>query len=198
MSLAAKRGPGRPRNEATDAAILAAAVAELSERGFLAASMESIAARAGVAKTTVYRRWPSIDELTIAAISTFEQAQLEPPDGSVRDQLLWLLEGMRAKWTDPQYAAMMRRVAADGTTQPEIYRKSRDRVIGPVVRTMNAVLRRGIDEGVIRGGVELEWIRQMLVSPIMAATLTLKKRVTRAQVELTLDTVLAGLAPSAE
>jgi AcrR family transcriptional regulator len=198
VSVAAKRGPGRPRSEATDAAILAAAVDELIERGFVAASMESIAARAGVAKTTVYRRWPSLDELAIAAMRMFEPPQVDPPDGSVRDQLLWLLEGMRVKWSDPRYAAVMRRVAADGTVQPEMYKKSRDRLIGPFVRATNAVLRRGVAEGLIRGDVELDWIRQLLAAPVLAATLTLKERVTRAQLELTVDTVLAGLRPSAE
>jgi AcrR family transcriptional regulator len=193
-----KRAPGRPRNEATDAAILEAAIDELIERGFLAASMESVAARAGVAKTTLYRRWPSFHELALAAMQTFE-APLDPaPDGSVRDQLLCLLDGMRRKWGDPRYAAIMRRVAADGTCNPQLYRSSRDRLIGPHVRAMNAVIRRGIDQGLIRSDIDIEWVRQLLASPILAATLTLKDRVTTAQLELTVDTVLAGLAPSAQ
>ena len=57
----ATRGPGRPRSESIDTAIMAATIDELIERGFLAASMESIAQRAGVAKTTLYRRWPNTD-----------------------------------------------------------------------------------------------------------------------------------------
>ena len=193
-----KRGPGRPRDEATDAAILDAAVAELIERGYLAASMESVAARAGVAKTTLYRRYPGFHELALDAMRTFEEPAQEPPDGTVREQVLWLVDGMRRKWGNPRYAAIMRRVAADATSNPELYRTSRDQLIGAYVRAMNAVLRRAMDEGMIRADVEPEWIRQMLVSPIMSAALTLKDRVTRAQIELTVDTVLAGLAPRAE
>ncbi|HZZ96953.1 MAG TPA: TetR/AcrR family transcriptional regulator [Jatrophihabitantaceae bacterium] len=198
MTTAAKRGPGRPRNESTDAAILAAAVDELIERGFIAASMESVAARAGVAKTTLYRRWPSIHELAIAAMETFEQAPDDLPEGSVRDTLVWALDAMRRKWGNPRYAAMMRRVAADGTANPALYRQSRDRLIGPYVRAMNAVIRRGIDEGVLSADIDVDWVRGLLVSPIMAASLTLRDRVTYAQLELTVDTVLRGLSPRAE
>lgn len=54
-----KKKGGRPRNQDTTAAILAAALDLMEEVGFKAVTMEGIAARAGVTKTTVYRRWPS-------------------------------------------------------------------------------------------------------------------------------------------
>jgi AcrR family transcriptional regulator len=186
---------GRPRDEAIDAAILAAMVDELIERGFVSASMEGVAGRAGVAKTTLYRRWPQIADLALAAMQSFEVVVDDPPHGSPRDQLAWLLDGMRRKWNDPRYAALMRRVAADGTVSPEVYRHTRDRLIGPHVRRMNAVLHRAVDEGVIRPDVDVAWVRQMLVAPIMAAALTHKDRLGAAQVNATLDTVLRGLAP---
>jgi len=50
-------------------------------------------------------------------------------------------------------------------------------------------------EELIRPGVDLSWVRQLLFAPVMSAVLTHKARVTRAQLEFTLDTVLAGLAP---
>ena len=198
MTAIDKRGPGRPRNEAIDAAILEATVDELIERGFIAMSMESIAARAGVAKTTLYRRWSNQGELALAAMRTFETAAAPPPEGTVRDQLIWLLDAMRRKWGNPRYAAMMRRVAADGTTSPDVYRRSRDHLIGPHIRLMNAVLTRAMDNGVIRADVEVEHVRQLLTSPVMAAALTLKERVTRTQLEFTVDTVLRGLAVAAK
>ncbi|MCW2496109.1 TetR/AcrR family transcriptional regulator [Jatrophihabitans sp.] len=195
MSVAVTRGPGRPRSEEIDAAILQATIDELIERGFLGASMESIAARAGVAKTTLYRRWPNTTELTIAAMRTFDADDAEPPAGTVREQLLWLIHRMRRKWGDPRFAAMMRRVAADGSAQPEMYRSARDRLVGPHSARMTAVLQRAIDEGLIRPDLDLEWARQLLVSPVMAGALTLKDKVSAKQIELTVDTVLRGLAP---
>jgi AcrR family transcriptional regulator len=192
-SPAARRG--RPRSEAIDEAILAATVEEIIARGFLGLSVEAVAARAGVAKTTLYRRWPGTHELALAAMRRFETDVRNPPAGTVRDQLLWLLEAMRRKWNDPQYSAMMRRVTGDGVAQPETYKQARDRLIGPQLQAMHRVLQRGVDEGLIRPDLDLSWVRQMMTAPITAATLTLKERVSRAQVEATVDTVLRGAAP---
>src|SRR5581483_9010182 len=50
---------GRPRSAEADRAILTATVDLLAERGLAAMSIEEVAARAGVGKTTIYRRWPS-------------------------------------------------------------------------------------------------------------------------------------------
>lgn len=193
MRAPARRG--RPRSEAIDEAILTATVDEIIARGFVGLSMEGVAARAGVAKTTVYRRWSCTGDLAHAAMLSFEEDVRNPPDGTLRDQLVWLLEVMRRKWNDPRYSAMMRRVTGDGVAQPETYKHARDRLIGPHREAMQAVLRRGVHEGLIRDDVDIAWLCQMLTAPITAATLTLKERVSRAQAEATVDTVLRGAAP---
>jgi AcrR family transcriptional regulator len=186
---------GRPRNEAIDAAILAATVDELVERGASGLSMESVAARAGVAKTTLYRRWPNSMDLIVDALRTFEQDTDDPPAGSVRDQLVWLIDAMRRKWNDPLYQAVMRMAVADSVACPEVYRAGRDRLVGPYIERLQAVLDRAADEGLIRADIDRGWVRQMMTAPIMAATLTHKGQVSRAQVLATIDTVLRGLAP---
>jgi AcrR family transcriptional regulator len=193
MTAAVRRG--RPRSEAIDTAIIEATVDELVERGFAGLSMEAVAARAGVAKTTLYRRWPNTTELTLEAMRTFETELTAPPPGTVRDELLWQLDVMRRRWNDPRYAAIMRRASADGTVQPEVYKHCRDRLIGPHIRQMNETLRRAAAEGLLRDDIDVTWVRQMIVSPILAAALTHKDRIGAAQVETTLDTVLRGLAP---
>ena len=70
-------------------------------------------------------------------MKTFEADDDEAPAGTVRDSLIWLIKRMARKWGDPRYAAMMRRVAADGTVQPQLYRDARDRLIGPHIERMN-------------------------------------------------------------
>ena len=112
---------GRPRDEAIDAAILDATVQEMIEVGFFAMSIERVAARAGVAKTTVYRRYPDAAELGLQALAHLKGPAADPPEGSVREQLLALLEQMRSVWRNPTFAAAMRRVTAEGTTSPELY-----------------------------------------------------------------------------
>lgn len=61
-------GPGRPRNPAVERRILDAAAQLLDERGLSATSIEAIARKAGVGKTTIYRRWPSLGAVVIAAM----------------------------------------------------------------------------------------------------------------------------------
>jgi AcrR family transcriptional regulator len=198
MTAATRRGPGRPRDTAADAAILEAAIDELIDRGFIAASMESVAARAGVAKTTLYRRWSSMTELGLAAMRTLQEDPSLAAGESVRSDLLVQLDQMRRKWGNPRYAALMRRVAADGSAQPDMYKQCRDELIAPYVRRLNSVIERGIDEGLIRSDVDVTAVRSILTAPIMAAALTLRERYSRAKLEFLVDTVLAGLAPSAQ
>jgi AcrR family transcriptional regulator len=190
----ARRGPGRPRDEAIDDAILEATVEELIDRGFPNLSMEAIAARAGVAKTTLYRRWSSTQDLAIDAMRALRRDDEPTPAGSARETVLFLLDRMRRTWADPRFGALMRRVAADGTQEPEVYRQCRDRVIAPEIALMNAALKQAVDEGLIRPDVDLSWVRQMLAAPVMSAVMTHKPRVTRAQLEFVVDTVFAGLA----
>jgi hypothetical protein len=52
-----------------------------------------------------------------------------------------------------------------------------------------------VDEGFIRADADLDWVRQLITSPVLAAAMTHRARVTRAQVEYTLDTMLRGVAP---
>ena len=68
VSEAPKRSRGRPRREGTDEEILSVARKLLAERGYRELTVDAVAERAGVAKTTVYRRWPSKGALVGAAI----------------------------------------------------------------------------------------------------------------------------------
>jgi AcrR family transcriptional regulator len=88
------------------AAVLDATVAELVERGYAALSVEGVVARAGVNKTTVYRRWGSKDSLIVDAVETFAVAQADVPDsGDVDEDLqLWARSILRTL-TGPAAAA---------------------------------------------------------------------------------------------
>lgn len=77
---AAPRRAGRPRSAAADRAILAATRAALAEQGWGGLALGDVAARAGVAKTTLYRRWAGKNELVVDAIAALFDEQLEVPD----------------------------------------------------------------------------------------------------------------------
>lgn len=82
------RPRGRPRDPGVDEGILEAAVELLTEGGFEKLSMEAVAARAGVAKASVYRRYPSRIELIVAMCQAYAAPQVTLPDtGSLRADL---------------------------------------------------------------------------------------------------------------
>jgi AcrR family transcriptional regulator len=61
---------GRPRDAGADEAILAATIELLNDGGIANLSMDHVAKRAGVGNATIYRRWPSKEQLVIEALST--------------------------------------------------------------------------------------------------------------------------------
>src|SRR5436309_15957251 len=103
-----KRRPGG-RSARIRQAVLDAAFAELGEKGYGGLSIEAVAQRSGVAKTTVYRRWPTRDELVADALDSRSDRNEPLPDtGPLRGDLKALCEGVRAKITSNYGKAMLK------------------------------------------------------------------------------------------
>jgi AcrR family transcriptional regulator len=85
--MPAQRHAGRPRGEATDAAILEATIQLLAEGGLRRTTIDAVAARAGVARATVYLRWPTRDALLAAAARQSLGQPLYPLTGSLAADL---------------------------------------------------------------------------------------------------------------
>lgn len=96
MSPALERSPGRRRRgDELTAAIFQAVRGELSENGYAAVTMETIAKRSGTGKAALYRRWPSRTELIIDTMQATMPGMSELPDtGSLRGDILAMLEAV--------------------------------------------------------------------------------------------------------
>lgn len=92
MSDVRKKLPGRPRSAASHKAMLQATLELLSEVGFEVMSIEAIAARAGVGKTTIYRRYSSKEELVADAIESIREEVLIPDTGNFWNDIDALIE----------------------------------------------------------------------------------------------------------
>ena len=83
------RRPGRPREQRADRAIVAATLEIFAEDGYHGLSMEAVAARAGVSKATIYRRWPGKRDLVFDALASlnddFPRVPAAVPAESTRD-----------------------------------------------------------------------------------------------------------------
>ncbi|MBD0307753.1 MAG: TetR/AcrR family transcriptional regulator [Microcoleus sp. T1-bin1] len=92
MSDTNKKPPGRPRSAQSHQAILQAALELLAEVGFAAMSMDAIAARAGVGKTTIYRRYASKEELVADAIESIREEIVIPDTGNLQSDIDTLIQ----------------------------------------------------------------------------------------------------------
>jgi TetR/AcrR family transcriptional regulator of autoinduction and epiphytic fitness len=81
-----------PRVERTRRLVMKAAIALLAESGYAGTTVEAVAARSGVAKSTIYRHWPSRFELINDAFHELKPVPPEPTEGDVRDRVVAFLE----------------------------------------------------------------------------------------------------------
>ncbi|RAY13182.1 TetR family transcriptional regulator [Actinomadura craniellae] len=171
------RAPGRPRSERAERAILAATLDLLAEAaGVAAVSIEAVAARAGVGKTTIYRRWPNKEELIVSALAAAKGPLPDlPPGESARENLLALARALSAE-QGTKHIRCFWNVAGGAEKHPELFARYRQVVIEPRREVFRGVLRRGIESGELRPGIDVE----MTIS-VIVGSMTMQARASAAR-----------------
>lgn len=169
----AERRRGRPRSERAERAILGAVVAMLEEGvGYDALTIEAVAARAGVGKATIYRRWSSKDGLFVDAVRSVLDTPLpELPGQSVRDDLVTLLEAMRASKASGLAARLLPVLYTEIARYPQVLERYMRVAVAGRRERLRAVLRRGVTTGEVRADVDLDLAVSLLTGPILVASL---------------------------
>jgi AcrR family transcriptional regulator len=124
MSKADKKPPGRPRSIQSHQAMLQATLELLAEVGFDNMSIEAIAARAGIGKSTIYRRYVSKAELVADAIESIREEIVIPDTGNLQDDIDALIQSAAQITLHPlgrQTVAMIISSAASNTQFAQIY-----------------------------------------------------------------------------
>ena len=161
------RRPGRPRSEQAEQAIIEATLDLFAERGFEGVCVEAVAARAGVGKATIYRRWPNKEELLLAALGSMKSPFPEPT-GSVRDDLVAQLTVMCADRADPRKARRYALLLGEGQKYPRLMARYKETVVGPRHDAIRDVIRRGIGAGELRADADVEIALLALTGTVMA------------------------------
>jgi AcrR family transcriptional regulator len=164
---AAKR-PGRPRSERAEQAIIDAALEAFAERGVEGVRCEDVAARAGVGKATLYRRWPGKEELLIAALAALKSPLPAPRGESVRADLIAMLEVMACNSDDPRYARQFAMLHGEGERYPRLIARYKETVVEPRHEIIRQVIRRGIEVGELRPDTDVEVAMLTLIGAVMA------------------------------
>ena len=162
------RRPGRPRSERAEQAILQATIEAIGERGIDGVHCEDVAARAGVGKATLYRRWPGKEDLLIAAFAAMRRPLPQPRGESAREDLIALLTVIAADADDPRYAQQYALLHGAGERYPRLVARYKERVVEPRRELVRSVLRHGIETGELRTDVDVEVAMLLLTGAVMA------------------------------
>jgi AcrR family transcriptional regulator len=191
------RPPGRPRSERAEKAIIEATLDLLvEEAGVAGMSIEAVAARAGVGKTTIYRRWPNKEALIVDALAALKAPLPELHGRSVREDLIALARAVRSDRGDRRIDCLWN-VVGSWHKHPELARKLRRDVIEPRCEVIRGVLRRGIETGEVRPDLDVEMALPMIVGAVAMQVqgLAPDEELLGDVAERVVDTALRGFAP---
>lgn len=160
--------PGRPRSEHSRRSIVAAAAALLHERGLRAMSIEAVAARAGVAKKTIYRWWPSKGVLALDAIfAEWSRARGVVPDtGSLAGDLRARMRATVRALTSSTLGATLAELIAEAQADPELAEAYSEHVLMPLRAQTRLILERAVARGELRPEIDLEAAVDLLQGPL--------------------------------
>jgi AcrR family transcriptional regulator len=168
-SISARRTEGKRvhgRSARVLEAVLDAALEELGRVGYAALRIEDVAARSGVNKTTVYRRWPTKIELVAAVLSHAKEPPTEFDTGSLEGDVRASLFEMRDRLHDTRHLAIVRIVMAE-RMQPEV-----NVVVSQLRERYSAVRRKIFERAIERGEVSADADTRALVEFMSAPLIT--------------------------
>jgi AcrR family transcriptional regulator len=190
--VAAERRPGRPRSATADQAILDAALELFVEAGFEGLAVEHVAARAGVGKATIYRRYPGKIDLVIAAARCLTSATAPVSDtGTIDGDLRAIARGLVCLLTETVGGSAVAQVVAEVQRNDDLRRAHAEFVASRRVGTIEAV-KRGIARGELRADTDAEMIADLIAGPIFYRHLMSGARLDNVFADHLVDQVLAG------
>jgi AcrR family transcriptional regulator len=187
----------RPRSAQSHAAILQATLELVVEDGLRATTIEGIAARAGVGKATIYRRWKTKEELFVEALRTVAFPLPDPDTGSFRGDVEAII-AFNLEHATRKAALLMPRLMVEAADDPELFAVMQDVLVEPRRAVLRTILRRGVERGEVRDDVDPETAIDLLIGPFIYAVLVTGadlQEVAR-RVQPVLNVALASLAPA--
>jgi AcrR family transcriptional regulator len=191
----ASRGPGRPRDARHDQAILEATLEILQEQGYRGVTIEGVAARAGVGRPTIYRRWPSKQAIVVAALVRSARLAVPTRDtGSLRQDLVAFQRHQVELMNSPEARRITAGLVADLADDPELADTYVSQYLAPRRATVWQVLQRGIDRGELDAGADFAFIYDLLVGPLFMRAVVWGQPLAPDAAEKTADVILAAFA----
>jgi TetR/AcrR family transcriptional regulator of autoinduction and epiphytic fitness len=154
-----------PRVERTRRVVLNAAIALVAESGYAGATIEAIAARSGVAKSTIYRHWPNRLELLNDAFQELKPPAPIPAEGDVRDRVVAFLEQVARSMAGSLWSMCLPALIDAAERDPEC-RELQHRTAHAGRQVLVDILTGGIERGELPADADAEVLADALAGPI--------------------------------
>jgi AcrR family transcriptional regulator len=165
-----RAGAGRPRDPHLDEAVVAATLQLLAEEGYARLTVERIAARAGVGKASLYRRWPDKVSIVLEAVSRNPERPAAPDTGSLRgDALAYLTTLVRYRTL---HADAILAISGEALCNERFADAFRAGMLEPTIAGLRVILQRAVERGEIAGGTDID-----LLSSVPPALLSAQRLV---------------------
>jgi AcrR family transcriptional regulator len=187
----------RPRSAESHAAIVQAALELVVEDGLRGSTIEGIAARAGVGKATIYRRWKTKEELFMEALRTIAFPLPDPDTGSLRGDVEAIL-AFNLEHATRKAALLMPRLMVEAADDPELFSVMQQVLVEPRREVMRTILGRAVDRGEMREDIDPEAAIDLLIGPFIYGVLVTGAdlQAVSERVQPILSLALASLAPA--
>lgn len=185
--------PRSRRSPAKHQAILTAAADAVAADGYVATTIEGIAARAGVGKQTIYRWWPSKPALFVEVYNHLvPQDALQADTGDVFRDLETLLAGLFAIYRRTQAARVLAGLIAEAQHDPAAAKAVRSGLVIGRRGLLTEPLRRGVDRGQLAADFDVEWTSDAITALIWHRLLNGRTPLTDADAQDLVAKLLGG------
>jgi AcrR family transcriptional regulator len=194
---------GRRRSAASHQAILKATLELFADVGLAGLSIEGIAERAGVGKTTIYRRWSAKEDILSDALYLLRGGNPLPDTGSIRDDLLYLARASQELYArEPFMAKLFTKMMAELKTNPRVSQAFVQKVIAPRIAEFRPIVERAQVRGEVRVDLDVGFILLQVFLSLVLGSLFVEFIDPDAQriyaPEIAVDVLLRGIAADPE
>lgn len=179
-----------PRVAQTRRVVYAATLQVIAESGVQAATVERIADRAGVSRSTVYRRWPSLPQLYYEAFGTLARRASQQVRGDTPGELLRYLQDYADRLNDDTYCSVLVALLDAAWRDPELA-QVRSSLFDERSSRAAAIVDAGVAAGRLRPDLDRRQALDAVVAPFLYRRLVERQRISRADVRRLRDDVLS-------
>lgn len=196
-----EKGPDHSRRkERSRQAILAATRALVAEEAYERVTVEAIAARAGVGKQTIYRRWPSKSAVVFAAVLALSedadgQSIALPDTGDLQADLKFVMRATAEEFADPAFDRLIRALNTEIANDAALAAEYREKLALPLEEAKKARLRSAQEVGQLDADADLDLVLEVLYAPLFQRWLHRSAPLTAAYADSLVDVTLRAFSP---